>query len=237
MKGVILAGGLGTRLSPSTKVTNKHLLPVYDRPMIFYPIETLKKSGVREILIVCGKEHSGDFSELLGGGEDLGVSISYTIQVKDNGGISDALSYAKYFSANDSLAVILGDNIFEDSFKKEIKDFNKGARIFIKKVKDPERYGVLVFDKKGEAVKVEEKPKKPKSEFAQTGLYLFDNSVFERIKKLNPSKRGELEVSDLVNTYIKDKKLSYGKVKGYWLDAGTHDALLDAAVYIKKASN
>ncbi len=229
MKGVILAGGLGTRLYPLTKVTNKHLLPVYDKPMILYGIETLKKSGITEIMIVCGREHAGHFMNFLGSGKEYGVKLSYALQDKNNGGIADALLYAEDFADQDSVGVMLGDNIFEGNFRNEVKNFKDGAMIFLKKVTDPERFGVPVFDKTGKKIiAIEEKPKKPKSPYAQTGFYIFDKNVFSLMKKLKPSKRGELEISDTVNKYIPDK-LTFSILKRWWLDMGTFDSLLVAA--------
>lgn len=238
MKGVILAGGLGTRLKPLTLITNKHLLPIYDKPMILYPLETLKNSGIKEIMIVCGKEHGGDFMNLLGSGKEFGVRLSYALQDKNNGGIADALSYAEDFADNGDIAVILGDNIFENNFKKEIKNFVDGAMIFLKKVNNPERFGVAVFDKSGEKIiKIEEKPKRPRSNYIQTGFYIFDSKVFEIIKHLEPSWRGELEITDVVNTYLKRGELNFIIIKGFWSDAGTFNSLLSAANWVYRNKN
>ncbi|MBI2476173.1 MAG: NTP transferase domain-containing protein [Candidatus Taylorbacteria bacterium] len=230
MKGVILAGGLGTRLHPLTKITNKHLLPVYDKPMILYGIETLKRSGLTEIMIVCGREHAGHFMNFLGSGKEFGVKLSYALQDKNNGGISDALLYAEDFADRNNVAVILGDNIFEDNFSKAVSEFKTGAMVFFKKVPDPERFGVAVFDKSGKKLlAIEEKPKKPKSEYAQTGFYLYDSKVFSYIKKLKPSARGELEVTDTNNEYLKRGKLGFSFVSGFWFDVGMFDSLLQAS--------
>ncbi len=235
MKGVVLAGGLGTRLRPLTLITNKHLLPVYNRPMISYPIETLRLAGITEIMIVCGREHVGHFINYLGSGKESGVKLSYAVQDKNNGGIADALSYAEDFADQGDIAVILGDNIFEDSFLNPIKSFVGGAQIFIKKVKDPERYGVPVFDVTGKKIiRIEEKPKKPKSNYAQTGLYLLDNQIFSFINKLEPSKRGEMEITDAINQYVRAGKINFSIVKGPWHDAGTIESLLEASVEISK---
>ena len=235
MKGVVLAGGLGTRLRPLTLITNKHLLPVYNRPMISYPIETLRRAGITEIMIVCGREHVGHFINFLGSGKESGVKLSYAVQDKNNGGIADALSYAEDFADNEGIAVILGDNIFEDSFEKSVKTFAGGAHIFIKKVKDPKRYGVPVFDATGKKiVKIEEKPKKPKSNYAQTGLYILDNKIFSFINKLEPSKRGEMEITDAINLYVRDGAINFSTVSGQWYDAGTIESLLEAGVEIRK---
>jgi glucose-1-phosphate thymidylyltransferase len=235
MKGIILAGGMGTRLRPLTNVTNKHLLPVYNKPMILYPIETLRKAGVTEILIVVGREYAGDFMNFLGSGREYGVKFSYAVQDKNNGGIADALSYGEDFADGGNLAVILGDNIFEDDFSVSVKTFTAGARIFIKKVKDPERYGVPVFDKSGKNIlRVEEKPEKPASDYAQTGLYILDAKIFSFIKKLHPSKRGELEMTDAINHYVKAGEVTFSVVKGQWYDAGTIDSLLDSSIEVKR---
>lgn len=234
MKGVIVAGGMGTRLRPLTLITNKHLLPVYNKPMIMYPLETLKKAGITEIMIVCGKEHSDAFISFLGSGEQHGVKLSYTVQDKDNGGIADALRYAEDFSDNENIAVILGDNIFEGDFSESVGKFTAGAEIFLKKVDQPHRFGVAVFDETGKKiVMIEEKPKEPKSSYAQTGLYLFDRTAFSIINKLEPSARGELEISDVVNAYIPEGKLSFSIVEGFWSDAGTFESLMDSALWAR----
>jgi len=229
MKGVIVAGGLGTRLRPLTLITNKHLLPVYDKPMVLYPLATLKTSGITEIMVVCGKEHAGDFVEFLGSGKEYGVTISYAQQDTNNGGIADALRYAEDFADGSHVAVVLGDNIFEDDFRESAADFAGGGMVFLKEVTDPSRFGVAVFDDTGKKiVRIEEKPKEPKSNFAQTGFYLFDKRIFSVIKELKPSHRGELEITDAVNTYIEWGELAFSHVKGFWSDAGTFDTLLRA---------
>jgi len=226
MKGIILAGGNGTRLRPLTLITNKHLLPVYDKPMILYPLETLKKSGVNEIMIVCGKEYGGHFMNFLGSGKEYGVKLSYALQ-HGAGGIAEALKLTKDFADSDKIAVILGDNIFQENFSKDIKKFEKevGSKVFIKQVKDPERFGVAEI-KDGKIVGVIEKPKKPKSNLVTTGLYLYDSDVFGKIDKLKPSHRGELEITDVHNMYIKEGKMTYGIVRGFWSDAGTFESFL-----------
>lgn len=235
MKGVILAGGLGTRLHPLTKITNKHLLPVYNKPMILYPLETLKRSGVEEIMVVCGREHAGHFMQFLGSGRELGVKCSYALQDKNNGGIADALRYAEDFSDGGPVAVILGDNIFGQHFKKEVASFKRGAMVFFKKMQDPTRFGVPVFDKgKKHILTIEEKPKDPKSNLAQTGFYLYDNEVFSILKTLKPSARGELEITDVNNNYLKRKKLDFSVIKGLWSDAGTFESLLNVSNEIAK---
>ncbi len=235
MKGVILAGGLGTRLHPLTKITNKHLLPVYDKPMILYPLETLRKSGITEVMIVCGREHAGHFMQFLGSGKEYGVKISYALQDTNNGGIADALSYAEDFADGGAIAVILGDNIFEYDFKKAVAGFDGGAMGFFKKVSDPKRFGVPVFSKDEKIIiRIEEKPKKPKSSYAQTGFYIFDAHVFSFIKGLKPSARGELEMTDAINHYVHVGDFSFKIVKGEWLDAGTVESLFTAAAFVRK---
>ena len=234
MKGVILAGGLGTRLHPLTKITNKHLLPIYDKPMILYPLETLKRSGITDIMIVCGREHAGHFMQFLGSGKEFGVQLSYALQDRNNGGIADALSYTETFAEDGPIAVILGDNIFENDFKKAVSTFKSGTTVFFKKVRDPKRFGVPVFSKdRKKLVRVEEKPKKPKSSYAQTGFYLFDATVFSVIKTLKPSGRGELEMTDAVNHYVRKGEVSFDFVRGAWLDAGTIESLFTASIFVR----
>lgn len=234
MKGVILAGGHGTRLRPLTLITNKHLLPVYDKPMILYPLETLKKSGISEIMIVCGKEHGGHFMSFLGSGKEYGVKLSYALQ-GEAGGIAEALKLAEDFSDGEKIAVILGDNIFQGDFLKDIKKFEKenGSKVFVKQVKDPERFGVVEI-KNGKITGIVEKPKKPKSNLVTTGFYLYDPDVFQKINKLKPSHRGELEITDVHNMYIKKGKMTYGLVRGFWSDAGTFESLLKVAEWTSK---
>jgi glucose-1-phosphate thymidylyltransferase len=227
MKGVILAGGLGTRLFPLTKVTNKHLLPVYDKPMIFYPIQTLVNAGIRDILIVTGGNNAGDFLRLLGNGADFGLAhINYTYQ-QGEGGIADALKLAEYWAAGDRICVVLGDNIIEKNIVRAVESYRKqasGARILLKEVSDPERFGVPVLD--GErVVRIEEKPSKPASRFAVTGIYLYDERVFEIARELRPSARGELEITDVNNAYIDRGELAWDVLDGWWTDAGTFESL------------
>lgn len=230
MKGVVLAGGMGTRLYPLTKITNKHLLPVYDKPMILYALDTLKRSGVSEVMVVCGREHAGHFMNFLGSGAEYGLKLSYALQDKNNGGIADALRYAEDFSDGGNLAAILGDNIFSTDFHKEVRDFTGGAMVFFKKVKDPKRFGVPVFNTTmTRVIRIEEKPKKPKSRFAQTGFYIFDCNVFAIIKKLKPSGRGELELTDVNNAYLANGGLHFSFLNGKWYDTGTFDSLLFAS--------
>jgi glucose-1-phosphate thymidylyltransferase len=227
MKGIILAGGLGTRLHPLTKVTNKHLLPVHDKPMIYYPIESLINAGIRDILIVTGGNNAGDFLKLLGNGSDFGLEhINYTYQVGE-GGIAEALGLARYFAGDDRICVVLGDNIIERNFVAAARAFEEqesGARILLKEVPDPERFGVAVLD--GEKVmRIEEKPKEPKSNYAVTGIYMYDNTVFDIISTLKPSDRGELEITDVNNAYIERGDLRWDILEGWWTDAGTFDSL------------
>jgi glucose-1-phosphate thymidylyltransferase len=228
LKGVILAGGTGSRLYPLTKVTNKHLLPVYDKPMIYYPLETLKNMGCKDILIVSGREHCGDILNLLGSGRDMGLKLSYEIQ-DDAGGIAHALSLAERFVGTSNVAVCLGDNIFDDEIS--LDDFDGGARIFLKTVHDPERFGVAELEKGSECkvVSIEEKPNKPKSNFCVTGLYVYDNKVFNYIKNLTPSDRGELEITDVNNFYVRDGLMTCQVLQSWWSDAGTFESLLKAS--------
>jgi len=242
MKGVILAGGTGSRLHPLTKITNKHLLPIYDKPMIYYPIEKLINAGIKDILIVSGKEHAGDFLRMLGSGKDFGAVFTYEIQ-EEAGGIAQALSLAESFVDKDSCVVILGDNLFEDEIKDAVKVFenkdknkNKqgaGAMIFLKEVPDPQRFGVAELKGKT-VVGIEEKPKNPKTNYAVTGLYIYDSSVFDIIKTLKPSGRGELEITDVNNAYIKKGSMEACFLKGYWTDAGTFESLYRATTLVKE---
>ena len=232
MKGVILAGGTGSRMLPCTKVTNKHLLPVYNKPMIYYPLQTLIDAGITEILIVSGPGHAGDFLNLLGSGKEFGVRLTYEIQ-DEAGGIAHALGLAEKFANNDSVTVILGDNIFEDNMRTHVQNFRAGAKIFLKEVHDPERFGVA--EVKGDKVLgIEEKPKKPKSSWAVTGLYIYDKKVFTIIKTLKPSGRGELEITDVNNHYVKKGEMQAAFTKGFWSDAGTFDSLLRASQLVKE---
>ncbi len=235
MKGVVLAGGTGSRLNPLTKVTNKHLLPVYDEPMIYYPIKTLKTSGITDILIIVGGESIGDFLKLLGSGEELGVKITYKAQI-GSAGIPAALGLAREFVGNEKFMMVLGDNIMEDSLKEEVQQFLEsdwGAMIFVKKVRDPKRYGVVEIDS-DKVISVVEKPKYPKSNLAEAGVYMFDFRVFGIIPKLKPSARGELEITDILNWYIKQDSLSYSVLKGFWTDAGTLESLYHATTIIRE---
>ena len=226
MKGIVLAGGNGRRMEPITNVTNKHLLGVYDKPMIYYPIQTLINSGVKDIMVITGREHAGTFVRLLGSGKHFGVNFSFEFQ-DDAGGIAQALALAKDFVDGDSCAVILGDNIFEDDFSKQVGGFEDGAHIFLKEVQDPGRFGVPELD--GDKVLgIEEKPENPKTNSAVTGLYLYDNAVFDIIKTLKPSARGEMEITDVNNHYIKNSSMKASQIEGEWTDAGTFESLYAA---------
>lgn len=236
MKGIVLAGGLGTRLYPLTHVTNKHLLPIYNKPMIFYPIQTLVNAGITDILVVTSGPHVGHFLGVLKNGKELGIThLEYAYQEKPDGGIADALSLAEDFADKDSIAVILGDNTTDAGISEPVKRFKDGAVIFVKKVPDLKRFGVPVFDPLDpkKIIKIEEKPKEPKSEYAVTGVYLYDNTVFDYIRKCDPNfaGRGELEITEVNNFYIKAKKLTWEELNGYWSDAGTFDSLFKANDY------
>jgi len=228
MRGVILAGGLGKRLEPLTRITNKHLLPVYDKPMIYYPLETFTEAGISDILLVTGGNNAGDFLRLLGNGNRFGLKhINYTYQ-QGEGGIAEALGLAKHFADNGKIVVILGDNIIGGSIKKAVSEFEtqtKGAKILLKEVNDPERFGVAEIDG-NRILSIEEKPKKPKSNYIVTGIYMYDNQVFDIIKGLKPSGRGELEITDVNNAYIEKGELTFDFLEGWWSDAGTFDSLL-----------
>jgi glucose-1-phosphate thymidylyltransferase len=225
--GIVLAGGTGSRLFPLTKVTNKHLLPVGRKPMIYYPIEKLIEAGITEILIVTGTEHMGDVVNLLGSGKDFGVKFTYKVQ-DEAGGIAQALMLAEHFARGKKMVVILGDNVFEDklsAFMEKFMDQTRGAKVVLKKVEDPERFGVPAFGGDNKLVRIDEKPKKPASSYAVTGIYMYDDSVFEVIKTLKPSKRGELEISDVNNYYVKEGSISWDEFSGWWSDAGTFESL------------
>jgi glucose-1-phosphate thymidylyltransferase len=231
MKGVILAGGLGTRMYPLTKITNKHLLPVYDKPMIYYPLQALINAGIEDILIVTGGNYAGDFLRLLGNGHEFGLKhINYTYQ-EGEGGIAAALSLAEFFSDKDKICVILGDNIIEKNICKAVEMFGRqraGAKIMIKEVPDPQRFGVPVLEG-DKIVKIEEKPEAPKSPYAVTGIYMYDNQVFDIVKALKPSGRGEMEITDVNNVYIERGQLTWEVLDGWWTDAGTFESLLKAS--------
>ena len=239
VKGIILAGGSGSRLHPCTKVTNKHLLPVYDKPMIYYPLKLLADAGIKDILIISGPGHAGHFLNLLGSGREFGVDLSFDIQ-EEAGGIAQALSIGKNFVGNDKCAVVLGDNIFEDNIKEFVENFEKqgeGARIFLKEVsmEEAKRFGCALTE--GDKVTyVEEKPKEPKSNLAITGLYMFDSKVFDFISGLKPSARGELEIVDALNYYVQQGKCKYDMLKGFWSDAGTFESLHKASSFLRSKS-
>jgi len=236
LKGVILAGGLGSRLRPLTKVTNKHLLPIYDKPMIYYPIETLVRAGIRDIMIVTGGNSAGDFLRLLGNGSEFGLKdLHYTYQ-EGEGGIADALKLCEHFAAGERICVILGDNIIQDDitpFVKRFEDQDSGARLLLKQVEDPERFGVAELDGE-QIVSIEEKPEKPKSSYAVTGIYMYDRRVFDFCRKLKPSKRNELEITDVNNAYIKAGDLHYDVLDGWWTDAGQFESLFHATQLVAR---
>lgn len=236
MKGVVLAGGLGSRLYPLTKVTNKHLLPVYNEPMIYYPIKILVNAGINEILVVTGGNNAGDFLKLLENGKDFGLRhINYTYQ-QGEGGIAAALSLAEFFADKDKIAVVLGDNIIEGNIKAAVdkfRDQKDGARILLKEVSDPQRFGVPVFEDK-KIIRVEEKPANPASNYAVIGIYLYDYRVFEFIRSLKPSQRGELEITDVNNFYIREEKMQWDILDGWWTDAGTFESLQYAGDMVAK---
>lgn len=233
MNGIILAGGQGTRLRPLTKITNKQLLPVYNKPMIYYPLNTFLKAGIKNILIISGPEQIGNFSDLLGSGRELGAKISYEIQDEPRG-LAEAFILGENFIGKNNTAMILGDNIFEDDLSEEIKSFKSGGKVFLKKVHDPERFGVAQLDKGGKIIKITEKPKKYISDYAITGLYIYDNRCVEIAKNVKPSGRGELEIVDIHNEYLKNGELEYSKIKGEWMDVGTFDSLLKAQNFAKE---
>ena len=234
MKGIILAGGTGTRLLPLTAVTSKQLLPVYDRPMIFYPLNTLIQAGIKDILIIVAPEHSGHFLNLLGSMfQKFGVIISFMVQ-KAPRGLAEAFILAEDFIDSESSTLILGDNIFEDDFTEDIRTFETGGRIFAKEVSDPERYGVVEFNGGNEVLSIEEKPAKPKSKYAIPGIYIFDKDVVQIAKGLVPSERGELEITDLHRHYLSQRLLDVRIIEGAFFDTGTHDSLSEASAYVRE---
>jgi len=235
MKGAVLAGGTGSRLMPLTKVINKNILAIYDEPLIYYPIFTLRDAGIKEILIISGRGHAGQYLDLLSDGKDLGVKLTYVIQEEPKG-LSHGLSMAEDFADNGPITMILGDNIYEENLKKPMDDFKKqkkGAKIILKQVPDPERSGVVEF-KENKILRIVEKPKKPKTNWIATGFYMCDARVFDFIRTLKPSARGEYEITDLLNCYIKEGTLTYYKTKEEWIDAGTFDSLLKANIFAAK---
>ncbi len=231
MKGIVLAGGTGSRLFPLTKITNKHLLPIYDKPMVYYPIQTLVDAGITDIMLVTGGRNSGDFLRLLGNGKEFGLKhLNYTYQ-EGEGGIAEALALAEHFADGHQVCVILGDNLIEGNIRQAVDEFRQqelGAKIFLKKVVDAHRFGVAELAS-GRIVSIEEKPKQPKSSYAVTGIYLYDGTVFEKCRHLKPSGRGELEITDVNNAYIADGNMTFAMLDGWWTDAGTFDSLLRAA--------
>lgn len=231
MKGIVLAGGTGSRLYPLTKITNKHLLPIYDKPMVYYPIQTLVDAGITDIMLVTGGRNSGDFLRLLGNGKPFGLKhLNYTYQ-EGEGGIAEALALAEHFADGDKICVILGDNLIEGDIRAAVEEFRRqelGAKIFLKEVKDAQRFGVAELDG-NRIVGIEEKPAKPKSDYAVTGIYLYDATVFDKCRQLKPSHRGELEITDVNNAYIKEGNMTFAILEGWWTDAGTFDSLLRAA--------
>jgi glucose-1-phosphate thymidylyltransferase len=236
MKGIVLAGGIGSRLYPLTRVTNKHLLPVYDKPMIFYPLQTLVDAGIRDILIVTGGQNAGDFLRLLQNGKEFGLQqLSFAYQ-EGEGGIADALRLAEPWAKGDNICVVLGDNIIEGDIRDAAKSFrqqDKGAMVMLKEVPDPERFGVPVFDN-GRIVRIEEKPKKPLSSYAVIGIYFYDGTVFDRIRGLKPSGRGEYEITDINNSYLAEGTLRHTLLQGWWTDAGTFESLWHASNMVRE---
>ena len=231
MKGIVLAGGLGTRLRPLTAVTNKHLLPVYDQPMIYYPIQTLVNAGITDIMIVTGGNSAGDFLKLLGNGKAFGLKhLNYAYQ-EGEGGIAEALSLVEHFAARDSICVVLGDNIIEGNISAAVRAYGEqggGAKIILRKVPDPQRFGVPLLDG-SRVVRIEEKPEKPRSQYAVIGIYMYDGKVFDIIRTLQPSGRGELEITDVNNAYIERDEMTWDQLEGWWTDAGTFESLLLAS--------
>ncbi|MFH1744671.1 MAG: sugar phosphate nucleotidyltransferase [bacterium] len=233
MRGIILSGGSATRLRPCTKITSKQLLPVYNRPMIYYPLNTLIQAGIKEILIIISPEYAGHYLNLLGSGKEFGVKITYEIQDEPKG-LADAFIIGENFIDDEDVVMILGDNIFEDNLAEEIKSFKKGGKVFVKKVTDPERFGVVKFDKNMKAEKIVEKPKEWISDYAITGLYIYDSRVVEAAKNVKPSDRGEIEITDLHNWYLEKGELEVAMVKNAWIDAGTFDSYLEAQILAKE---
>jgi len=238
MKGIVLAGGTGSRLFPLTKITNKHLLPIYDKPMIYYPIQTLVDAGIQDLMIVTGGRNSGDFLRLLANGKEFGLKhINYTYQ-EGEGGIAEALALCEHFAEGHKICVILGDNIIEGSIGEAVRDFERqerGAKILLKEVEDAERFGVAEIE--GERiVGIEEKPARPKSNYAVTGIYLYDETVFDKTRTLKPSARGELEITDVNNAYIGEGTMTFNYLAGWWTDAGTFDSLLRAAKLVHETA-
>lgn len=233
MRGIILSGGSGTRLRPLTKITSKQLLPIYNRPMIYYPLNTLIKAGIKEILIIVAPERAGDYLNLLGSGKEFGVKFTYEIQDHPEG-LAQAFIIGENFIDQEDVVMILGDNIFEDDISAAIKSFKSGAKIFAKKVPDPERFGVVKFNDKMKAEKIVEKPQEYLSDYAVTGLYIYDHRIIQIAKDMKPSARGELEITDVNNWFLERGELDVAIVEGEWLDAGTFDSLLKAQNFAKE---
>ncbi|MBV8073458.1 MAG: NTP transferase domain-containing protein [Acidobacteriaceae bacterium] len=236
MKGIVLAGGTGSRLFPLTKITNKHLLPIYDKPMIYYPIETLVEAGINDLLVVTGGRNSGDFLRLLGNGKEFGLKhINYTYQ-EGEGGIAEALALAEHFADRQKICVVLGDNIIQGSIRDSVRAFERqerGAKVLLKQVSDAERFGVAEIQG-DRIIGIEEKPPRPKSNYAVTGIYMFDETVFDKTLTLKPPTRGELEITDVNNAYIREQTMTFGFLEGWWTDAGTFDSLLRAANLVRE---
>ena len=233
MKGIILAGGSGTRLRPLTRVTSKQLLPIYNKPMIYLPLETLIQAGIRDILIIIAPDYAGDFLKLLGSGKEFGCKFTYEIQDKPEG-LAQAFIIGENFIGDDNVTLVLGDNIFEDDFTQAIQTFERGGRVFAKEVPDPNRFGVVEFDEQQRAISIEEKPENPKSSFAVTGLYIYDNTVVQKAKSLRPSERGEYEITDLNNLYLQEGTLDVAFVNGKWMDTGTFESLYEAITFVRE---
>jgi len=235
MKGIVLAGGIGSRLLPLTKITNKHLLPIYDKPMIYYPIEILVEAGIRDLLVVTGGRNAGDFLRLLGNGKEFGLKhMNYAYQ-EGEGGIAEALALAEHFAEKSKVCVVLGDNIIEGSIARAVEDFkhqDRGAKVLLKEVPDAERFGVAEISG-DRIVAIEEKPSRPKSRYAVTGIYMYDETVFDKTRTLEPSARGELEITDVNNAYIREGSMTFSYLEGWWTDAGTFESLLRAANLVR----
>lgn len=236
MKGIILSGGLGTRMRPLTYVTSKQLLPVYNKPMIFYPLETLLRAGIKEILIIVAPDHCGDYMKVLGSGKNFGEGVKFTYEIQDKPeGLAQAFLIGENFlDDGDNVTLILGDNIFEHDFTEDIRSFKGGGLVFAKEVPDPERFGILELDSQGNVLSVEEKPKAPKSNLAQVGIYVFDGQVLEAAKSVEPSERGELEITEVANWYLKREQLKARPIQGFWRDAGTFETYHETWVWARE---
>lgn len=233
MKGIILAGGRATRLRPVTLVTSKQLLPIYNKPMIYFPIDTLKNAGITEVLIIVSPDNAGDFLKLLGSGKEIGMKFSFEVQDSPNG-LAEAFLIGENFIGDDDVTLILGDNYFDADFRDAVETFTSGARVFAYQVPDPQRYGVVEFDNDMKALSIEEKPVSPKSDYAVTGLYIYDNSVVKKAKSLAPSARGELEITDINNLYLREGALDVALVNGKWMDTGTFESWFETCAYVRE---